>query len=318
MGKLVAVFLIVILLAGCAGGGGDESTSTGTAASSGSVSSKSGLPGGNNPPTGKVEASIAQGQAPLRVDFTMDGSDKDKDALSWSLDVNGDGKVDRNGNKLPATANYTYMSPGVFNVTYLLDDGKSKVTFPLAITVTANVSNRTALLSDGAEAAPTAWVFTNELVIDTVATKVRTGQEHPQGGWVQTADEAHMGSQSYHAPYPDHYEAKMTTAAPIPIPEGGATLTFWLKGGAEDNSYDGLYVNSGTDPAALENQVYQAAAFAEWTQFSFTLEPGDQTVEFVFKADASCSSDPEPVGGPGACGPGWELGGYWIDDITLS
>lgn len=320
MGKRAAVssasLLLVLLLAGCSGSGDDTSTS-GTIATSGSISTRG--PGGeNNPPTGKVEASVAAGMAPLRVDFTLDGSDRDGDPLSWSLDANGDGKADRSGTSLPTIANYTYLSPGLYNVTFTLSDQKADFAIPLSISVTANTAQGTPLLFDGAEGDASLWTLHDELVVDANAgTGVPSGAAHPVGGWFQDAAVFRTGAKSWHSHYPDNLVATLTTAQAIEVPEGGATLSFYAKGGAEDNSFDGLWVNVGSDVAALENIIYQAVVFEDWTQFSYRLEPGPQFVQFLFKSDISCSSEPQPVGGPGACGAGWDEGGFWVDDIQV-
>ncbi len=323
MGKFVAALILVLLLAGCSGKGSDSSgTDSGTAASSGVVSSHGTGGSGNNPPTGSVHASVASGMSPLTVVFTMEGADKDKDALSWTLDVNGDKKPEANGKTLPATANFTYNVPGVYNVTYKLSDGKADVSFPLVVTVTTNVAAGQTLFLDDAEGDASKWTITSEVVVapNIAVDPQGSGQEHPLGPWRQVTDQFHLGAKSWHAHYPDNYVSTMTLAAPLTIPPGGATVSFWLKGSAEDNSYDGIYVNTGADAGALENQVYQAAEYKDWTQFSFTVPAGPLVLQFVFKADISCSSEPQPVGGGDGtvCGPGWDGGGYWVDDIQVS
>lgn len=324
MGKLAFAFVLVILLAGCSGKGTtqDSDTGNGTVATSGVISSHGGGPAGsNNPPTGSAAASVSSGMAPLTVVFTLDGKDKDNDPLSWTLDANGDHTSDKNGKTLPATVNFTYMSPGVFNVTYKLSDGKADVSFPLVVTVTPNVSSCVPLLSDGAEGDASLWAIASEVVINgnaPPAPPIPSGQPHPLGPWGQVTDQFHLGAKSWHAHYPDNYVSTMTLAKALGVPAGGATLSFWAKGGAEANGVDGLFVNVGADATHLENQIYQATVYGDWTQFSLKVPAGPLVVQFVFQSDVSCSSEPAPTGNAAACGAGYDAGGYWVDDILVA
>ncbi len=56
----------------------------------------------NTPPTAVLTMNPSSGTAPLAVNITVDGRDPDGDAITWTLDLNGDGAVDRRGDAVPA------------------------------------------------------------------------------------------------------------------------------------------------------------------------------------------------------------------------
>lgn len=154
--KAVRVLLAVVLLtclafAGCSSGGAEdgEDTSSSSASSSG-TGSKSGTKSGsgtasssgtgtgqpsNKAPTGRLAASVANGTTPLSVNFTLEGSDADGDALSWSLAF-GDG-ASENGTALPANVTHAFAAAGNYTVTYNLTDGKASASYNVTIRVAA-------------------------------------------------------------------------------------------------------------------------------------------------------------------------------------
>lgn len=325
--------VVCVVLSGCSGGGGDDATDTETGASDdpttgpgGSTSGGTTTSGpssttggtGNRPPTATISPSAVAGGVPFMVNFTLDANDADGDELAWSFDADGDATADVTTGTLPLVFAFTYEIAGTFTATFEVNDGKEKVIVTKDISATGT-SGPSAIFSDDAEGDASKWTLANEVVFYAApAPPGPTGQPHPLGDWAQVTDDFRGGAKSWHALYGDNYIGSMTTATTIQVPTGGATLSFWAKGGAEDNSYDGLYVNVGPTVDAMTNMVYQAVLLESWTQFAIQVEEGPIVIQFVFASDVSCSSDPAPVGGPNACGAGWDAGGFWIDDIELN
>lgn len=329
------VVLVILLLSGCSGSGNKSSSSSDSGTSedftsdgpvppgpsqSGSSPTTSVGPNGNHAPVPSLAASAVAGRAPFNVTFTLDATDQDHDALTWSFDADADGTADMGGTALPATVPFTFTTVGPVNATLTVSDGKQTATASKVITVTG-AAGAVPLFLDDAEGDAAKWTITSEVVINANAPPsppVPTGQAHPLGPWIQVNTVAHGGSKSWHAPYPDNYVSIMTVKAPVAVPAAGATLSFWAKGGAEDNGFDGLYVNSGPDATTITNQVYQAVVLSDWTQYSIPVAPGTVVFQFVFQSDVSCSSDPSPTGNAAACGAGFDAGGFWIDDVTVA
>lgn len=146
---LALVAMLAFILAGCSGKSGgtdagvsDQATGDGGATQvvDGTTSTHgSNAVAGNHAPTGSMIVSATKGNAPLKVNFTLDGTDQDHDALSWTVDANGDGHADSKGTTLPARANFTYATPGLYKVTYKITDGKQDVSYPATVNVTSNV-----------------------------------------------------------------------------------------------------------------------------------------------------------------------------------
>lgn len=142
--RAFALLAVLVLLAGCAdsgGKGGDDdsdststsrtgtgtSTRTGTATSSGSTSA-TGTSGPNSPPTANVTADADNGTAPFMVNFTLNGTDANGDALAWTFDADGDGTPEANGTTLPATFQHTFNETGEFRAALNVTDGNASVT----------------------------------------------------------------------------------------------------------------------------------------------------------------------------------------------
>ncbi len=90
-------------------------------------------------PSAVLEASTPTGAAPLEVRFTINGTDPDGDALSWGLDVNGDGTLDSNGTSVPAQVNHTFEA-GTYVVNLTVSDGSESAHASVNITVSADVA----------------------------------------------------------------------------------------------------------------------------------------------------------------------------------
>jgi len=70
------------------------------------------------------------------VNFTVDATDADKDALQWTLDY-GDSSTAAKGTALPATPAHTFAAAGNFSATFTVTDGKASANRTLAIKVAA-------------------------------------------------------------------------------------------------------------------------------------------------------------------------------------
>jgi cytochrome c len=76
-------------------------------------------PGGNHTPTPKVSADVTNGQAPLTVSFSSEGTlDPEGDRLRYEWDFDADGRVD--SRELNPT--HTYRENGVYNATLKVTD----------------------------------------------------------------------------------------------------------------------------------------------------------------------------------------------------
>jgi cytochrome c len=76
-------------------------------------------PGGNHTPTPKVSAEVTNGQAPLTVAFSSEGTvDPEGDRLRYEWDFDADGRVD--SRELNPT--FTYRENGVYNATLKVTD----------------------------------------------------------------------------------------------------------------------------------------------------------------------------------------------------
>jgi hypothetical protein len=170
---------------------------------------------------------------------------------------------------------------------------------------------------DGAENGTGPWQFTSNLVFIDVTGNVpaqELDQEHSAGTW--ETGEGHNSSTAWYSQYPDNYRARMMTT--IDVPEGGGTFSYWYKGGAEENGFDGLHVLIGGTEVAFHSGV---AAVEEWTLSSLPIAAGSQAVEFRFDADSTCSDEtgvdvPPPA--PALCGVGWDTGGFYVDNIQVT
>jgi PKD repeat protein len=124
--SVLVAALLVVSLAGCTSGGGGAEADADLLSLSGT---SSGLL--NRAPTGSLNVSALNGSVPLTVNFTLNGTDLDGDALNWTLSF-GDGNS-TNGTELPAQVAHNFTAPGSFNVTLNLTDGLNSTLYTTVI-----------------------------------------------------------------------------------------------------------------------------------------------------------------------------------------
>ncbi len=129
---IVSSLVLVGALSGCLAdepkpASTSESTSPsdgGNSTASPSATNATVAPADNVPPTANLSSDVANGTAPLNVTFTVDGADKDGDALNWTLDADGDGTADYNGTALPSEVVHEYLEAGNYTAVLNVTDGE--------------------------------------------------------------------------------------------------------------------------------------------------------------------------------------------------
>lgn len=335
---LVLLLTVALALSGCAKKNNDEpgssssSTTSGTASTSTTSTSATGT-GSSLPGTIVLNFTrdTPNGPIPLAVNFSLNASFVRSGAaqpapagLQWSIQVfngtnaTGNATPGPQGSSLPAKFALNFTNVGDFVV-------RAVVVAPTyaganaTIQVAAIAGGSSApLFFDGAEGDTSQWTLQSRMFfnpnLDGTTGQREFAFDHPEGGWTLTG-EPRTGAKSWAHPYPDNYRARMTSVA-VTIPEGGATLSYALKGGAEATGVEGLFVLVGPDGETRTVQALHNGVIADWTVFTLPLSAGDMRVEFRFDSDISCSND--SAAPPGfSCGAGYDAGGFLLDDITI-
>ncbi len=91
----------------------------------------------NDAPVGDLSADVTEGEAPLDVVFSFNGTDVDNATLTWTLDVQGDGTPETEGteNNLPGNFTFTYTEAGQYTPEFVVSDGNANHTVMLLVTV---------------------------------------------------------------------------------------------------------------------------------------------------------------------------------------
>jgi hypothetical protein len=343
--KRFAILLVACLvLAGCSGKDkDDEPTPTATASGSASSSSSSGSTGSVAPGSIAVvlNRTTPDGAAPLQVNFTLDatftkgGSTVAAPGLaSWNVTYvllgngtgsNGTGNATGNltqgpeGTSLPANVTLNLTAAGNYSiVATVMAPGFTSGNASFVAAVFGGSAGGAPLFFDGGETDTSQWTLTSNVYINTNIDPMIPSEElpedHPSGSWEIVDSDFHDGAHAWGNAYPDNYRARMTSV-PVTIPAGGATLSYWIKGGAEDNAVDGIHVLAGPADALVE-VAHHSGLIADWTQFTVALAAGETVLEFRMDSDISCSNDGPPNGS--ICGAGYDGGGLLLDDITVA
>jgi hypothetical protein len=154
LGGLV-LLLLAASLSGCADGkddpedhddgdgGHDETTTAGNQTAGTDPGLPGGTPGATSPfgpnvaPVANLTVDSSNGTAPLNVTFILDAQDANGDALTWGLDVDGDGTDDTNGTEgvLPLNFTYSFLTAGTYNATMHVSDGQAEGNATVMLTV---------------------------------------------------------------------------------------------------------------------------------------------------------------------------------------
>lgn len=332
---LLACCVASAALAGCSDDDDDpEPTPTGSSSST----STSGGPRGNGTIEVLVNRTTPNGPAPLTVNFTLDavfrtaaGPVAPKPAsLRWEVllaNASSNGTHDdaladdvQNGTSLPANVTLELASPGNVSVlarVHAAGFASGNATF--LVLVNATTGGGAALFFEGGESDTSQWTLSSNVYLNpNLGTPdAELPEAHPDGDWAITDSGARTGTHAWLAPYPDAYRGRMTSVA-IPIPAGGATLSYYVKGGAESNSIDGVHVLVAEEGGEFAEVAYHSDVIADWTLSEVDL--GDfagKSVQLQFRMDSDmgCSSSPSP---PAGCGSGYDAGGILVDDITVA
>lgn len=147
----LGLLLVSLAFAGCMSGDDDPEPTTSSSPTSTSRSSSSAPAGGtatssssssstapsaaNKVPTGTLGAMPQN----LTVDFVLNGTDPDGDALSWTLSF-GDNATGAEGTQLPTRLNHTYAAVGLYEVVFVLDDGMDQTSYNVNLNLTSGPS----------------------------------------------------------------------------------------------------------------------------------------------------------------------------------
>lgn len=136
-----------------------------------------------------------------------------------------------------------------------------------------------------------------------------TGRPYP-GGHTWRLQPEGEGS-AWHSGYRDSYRATLTS--PLINASGDLVLRIEVRGGVEQGA-DHLDIFIGED--SWERVLRTDDAYAQGTVLDVPFRSDAPfRVRFQLDTDASCSAAGAPEGE--ACGAGHDLGGYWIDSITV-
>ena len=329
-------------------------TGSGTGSKTGSGTGTGTTTGGGGAGTIAVtlNRTTIDGPAPLKVNFTLSASFKDASGKAahptssitvtyrQTADANGtavtqDAKNGPSISSLPNSFSLSFDTPGKFEVVATVKskdykDGQATVIILPRAVGPAPTPGVGAIFYDGGEGDASQWTLKSTvLFIDTiagVAPTTDTGAPYEAGctntettacKWMLTDKAAKTDTHSWASNYPDDYRGLMTSKT-FTL-SGAGTLSFAIKGGAEQNNFDGLHVLAGPPGSPTELALIEDT-YADWATRSFAVTgSGDFAIVFQFDADSSCSSaSGEPPGGVLTCGAGFDQGGYWLDDITVA
>lgn len=326
---LTALLILGLVLSGCSGGGDTASTDTTSLTTGGT-----GGPGANG--TAKLAVAFGRlqpdGAVPLTLNFTLfaQANGANVTSATWFVmqqqTANATGAATpeakgarvQSGSTLPAKFALTFANAGTYRLTATVTPKNGNPPGNATLVVVASQPppppEKAAFFRDGAETDGSQFTITsNVYIVDSGSgTGKELDAEYPNQKWSQSDLEAHTGGKSWYSAYPDNYRTRLTTL-PFSLPAAGGTLSYWIKGGAEDTSVEGLFVSAGPDEATLTQLAHHANTIGDWTRFSFPLTADVKVVQFRFDSDLSCSASTEL---PAGCGDG-DLVGIWVDDILV-
>lgn len=139
---LVILITIAAVLSGCLNGDDADpaptDTTTSTEDTNGNVTTsppETTEEDVNAAPVPELTADLTTGDAPLLVTFAIAGDDADGDALTWTLDADGDGTSDADGTEVPGTFAFNYTAAGNYSALLTMSDGTDEATATLNLTI---------------------------------------------------------------------------------------------------------------------------------------------------------------------------------------
>ena len=345
MRGLALLLIVVIVLSGCSSKTDTSSTppsSTGTR----STTSPGTGGGGGGTITVTLNRTTADGDIPLKVNFTLDATFKDASGKAThptsSIAVTYRHTQDANGtaitataengpsiNSLPNSFSLTFEKAGKYEVVASVKskdykDGQATIIILPRVPggTTGSDPSAGAIFFDGGEGDTSQWTIASTvLAADPVGgcnLAKDTGAPFATGEkWGLATDQARTGGASWHVAYKDNIHSVMTSVS-VDVPAAGGHLSFAFRGGVEANCADGLHILAGPAAASLTELEFLQAVSDSWSTRSYPLPAGATVISFQFDADVSCSDDSgAPPGGVLTCGDGFDKGGYWLDDIAV-
>jgi hypothetical protein len=117
--------------------GSGTTSHAGTSTGVGATGTTSAAPGANAAPAiHAFTANKTAGTTPLKVAFTLNATDADKDAITYVLSF-GDGSANKTGSLPAPSVDHTYLTKGNFTARLVVSDGKLASNKTLALKVTA-------------------------------------------------------------------------------------------------------------------------------------------------------------------------------------
>lgn len=180
------------------------------------------------------------------------------------------------------------------------------------------------VLFEGGESAPTLAPEDHRMVGVAPFTEVvdEPGSLPPPPGWHRDGNVSLEGRYSWASRYHDNMRTTLTSNE-FTLGVDGGFLVFWARGGAENNTVDGLYATSvlpdgpdSNDDPDYVDLLHLSGPFEDWSPHFIELDPGVQRLEFRFDADSVCSGDTNPAAGA-ACLEGYDAGGFWLDNVAV-
>ncbi len=148
---LFATLLMMVAFSGCADetkpetaakeneepNTGPETPETPGPTEPGTPPSEPSEPGTNAAPEATLQANLTAAVAPASILFFINGTDAEGDAMSWTLDANGDNETDAQGDSVPAEASFVFEEPGSYTARLTISDGQSTTAAEITVEVSA-------------------------------------------------------------------------------------------------------------------------------------------------------------------------------------
>jgi PKD repeat protein len=346
---LAASLMIGLVFSGCLAGDDagpksttDASSPAGTNSTAKATGGTSGTTGGANTPPVAAFTVLDNGTAiaeengslaaPAATNLTFDASgseDAESVELTFEWDFGGEGAAE------DAVATFAFETPGNYTVTLTVTDeeGAKGTANATLVVVAAETAAPAFYFFDDAEANAQKWVFTRQVILAPAGSTgaQQVAQNHPNSqGWHASAIAAHNGTKGWTSQtesikgYRDNEYTHMVSPAFDLSKAKAPVLSFWIKGDAEANGFDGLFwaisKDDGKTWTAAGSQAKSAAqTLADWTLVTYKIPAASLTdkvkLRFLFQSDISCSGESDL---PEGCGEHKTYSAFHVDDILVA